>query len=174
MSENFDEIFDQRRHRRIAAPGQARVNFSGRWQVCDIVDLSGGGARFKSDIKPLESANVLVQLRGLGMIRAKVVKRDGSSFAVQFNAKDYDADALVDSLMLHANARLLAGDTETPEAQVPTTEKAPQAAGSDVVRALRSAQEAAWKNDEAAGQKKAKAEKPSRGGSAFLKFARRK
>jgi len=172
LSDNIDEIFDQRRHRRVSSQGQARVNFSGRWQACDIVDISGGGARFRSDIRPLESANVLVQLRGLGMIRARVVTRDSRSFAVEFNPKDYDPDALVDSLMLHANARLLAGDEEPAELQAPAEEKAPRLAGSEVVRALRSAQEAAWRADESAGG--AKTAKAARGGSAFLKFARRK
>ena len=108
MTQNFDEFFDQRRYRRVAMTGDARVNFGGRWHVCEIVDLSGGGARFRSEIRPIDGANVLVQLRGVGIVRALVVYRDKSCFAVKFNREDYDADALVDNLMLPANAELMA------------------------------------------------------------------
>ncbi len=135
MTANVDELFDQRRHRRVQSQGCARVNFGGRWHDCEILNVSGGGARFRSEIKPLPAANVLVQLRGLGMIRAKVVMRDGRSFAVQFNPEDYDLDALVDSLMLLANVSLLAGFDE--ETKTETAKQVPRP-GSEVVRALRS------------------------------------
>ena len=109
MSENFDEFFDQRRHRRVAMTGDARINFGGRWHTCRITDLSGGGGRFRSEIKPINGANVLVQLRGLGIVRGVVVHRDHSSFAIEFNRADYDVDALVDNLMLPANSALVGG-----------------------------------------------------------------
>ncbi len=135
MTANIDELFDQRRHRRVQSQGCARVNFGGRWHGCEIVDVSGGGARFRSEISPLTAANVLVQLRGLGMVRAKVVMRDGRGFAVQFNPKDYDRDALVDSLMLPANARLLAGAGSETKAEAAKPAPKP---GGEMVRALRS------------------------------------
>ena len=135
MTANFDELFDQRRHRRVQSQGSARVNFGGRWHDCETVDVSGGGARFRSEIKPLAAANVLVQLRGLGMVRAKVVMRNGRGFSVQFNPKDYDRDALVDSLMLPANARLLAGAGRETKAEAAKPAPRP---GSEMVRALRS------------------------------------
>ena len=138
MTQNFDELFHQRRHRRVESKGHARVNFGGRWHSSEIMDISGGGARFRGEIRPLVAANVLVQLRGLGMIRAKVVMRDSRSFAVQFNRKDYDPAALVDSLMLQANARLLAG-VEEKTATEKTAAKQARKPGSEVVRALRSA-----------------------------------
>ena len=109
MAENFDELFDQRQFRRVPALGQARVNFGGRWHNCQIVDLSGGGGRFRAQIKPLEGAAVLIQMRGLGIVRAKVADRSGGTFSVSFNTDDYDVDALVDNLMLQTNAKLLAG-----------------------------------------------------------------
>ena len=109
MAENFDELFDQRQFRRVAALGQARVNFGGRWHNCQIVDLSGGGGRFRAQIKPLEGAAVMVQMRGLGIVRAKVVDRSSGTFSLAFNSDDYDVDALVDNLMLQTNAKLLAG-----------------------------------------------------------------
>lgn len=109
MSENFDEFFDQRHHRRVAMNGDARINFGGRWHSCRVTDLSGGGGRFRSEIKPINGANVLVQLRGLGIVRGVVVHRDHSSFAIEFNRADYDVDALVDNLMLPANSALMAG-----------------------------------------------------------------
>ena len=109
MAENFDELFDQRQYRRVSALGQARVNFGGRWHNCQIVDLSGGGGRFRAQIKPLEGAAVMIQMRGLGIVRAKVVDRSGGTFSLAFNAEDYDVDALVDNLMLQTNAKLLSG-----------------------------------------------------------------
>jgi len=109
VAENFDELFDQRQFRRVPALGQARVNFGGRWHNCQIVDLSGGGGRFRAQIKPLEGAAVLIQMRGLGIVRAKVADRSGGTFSVSFNTDDYDVDALVDNLMLQTNAKLLAG-----------------------------------------------------------------
>ena len=109
VAENFDELFDQRQFRRVAALGQARVNFGGRWHNCQIVDLSGGGGRFRAQIKPLKGASVLIQMRGLGIVRAKVADRSGGTFSVSFNTDDYDVDALVDNLMLQTNAELLAG-----------------------------------------------------------------
>lgn len=109
VAENFDELFDQRQFRRVPALGQARVNFGGRWHSCQIVDLSGGGGRFRAQIKPLKGAAVLIQMRGLGIVRAKVADRSGGTFSVSFNTDDYDVDALVDNLMLQTNAELLAG-----------------------------------------------------------------
>ncbi len=111
MTEPVDELFDQRYHRRVSASGQARINYGGRWHVCQIVDLSGGGGRFRAQIKPVLGTNVLVQLRGVGMVRARVVNRNHGSFALAFNQKDYDVDTMVDNLMLAANAQLLAGKT---------------------------------------------------------------
>ena len=116
MTEPVDELFDQRYHRRVAACGQARINYGGRWHVCQIVDLSGGGGRFRAQIKPVLGANVLVQLRGVGMVRARVVTRDHGSFALAFNQKDYDVDTMVDNLMLAANAELLAA-AKSPETE---------------------------------------------------------
>ena len=147
MTANVDELFDQRRHRRVQSQGCARVNFGGRWHDCEIVDVSGGGARFRSEIKPLAAANVLVQLRGLGMVRAKVVTRDGRGFSVQFNPKDYDRDALVDSLMLPANAKLLAGAGRESKA----AKLAPKP-GSEMVRALRSERRGAATNPQDTSQ----------------------
>ena len=109
MSENIDEFFDQRRHRRVAMSGDARINFGGRWHSCRMTDLSGSGGRFRSEIKPINGANVLVQLRGLGIVRGVVVHRDHASFAIEFNRADYDIDALVDNLMLPANSALMSG-----------------------------------------------------------------
>lgn len=109
MAEKYDELFDQRRFRRVSALGQARVNSNGRWYPCQIVDLSGGGGRFRSKVKLLEGAAVLIQMRGLGIVRAKVADHGSGTFSVSFNAEDYDVDALVDNLMLQTNAKLLAG-----------------------------------------------------------------
>ena len=61
--------------------------------------------------------------------------RDGRGFAVQFNPKDYDQDALVDSLMLPANASLFAGVVKETKAE--TAKQAPRP-GSEMARALRS------------------------------------
>jgi len=114
----MDELFDQRRFRRVSAQGQARINFGGRWHVCRIVDLSGGGGSFRAEIKPLLGTNVLVQLRGVGIVRAKVVKRDQGTFGLAFDQSDFDVDAMVDNLMFQANARLLQGG-ETAEETAP-------------------------------------------------------
>jgi hypothetical protein len=149
VTANFDELFDQRRHRRVQSQGSARVNFGGCWHGCEIVDVSGGGARFRSEIKPLAAANVLVQLRGLGMVRAKVVTRNGRGFAVQFNPKDYDRDALVDSLMLQANAKLLTGAGRKTKAEAAKPAPGP---GSEVVRALRSEERGAAANPQDTSQ----------------------
>ncbi|MEM7171085.1 MAG: PilZ domain-containing protein [Pseudomonadota bacterium] len=107
MSESIDEFYDQRRHRRVPASGTARVNFGGQWHSCPLIDLSGGGASFEAKIRPLMGANILVQLRGVGIVRAKVVARSGNDFAVEFNQADFDAGTFVDNLMFQANATLL-------------------------------------------------------------------
>ena len=117
MTETFDEFFDQRRHRRVAVRGEARINYGGRWHSCNIIDLSGGGGRFSSEIKPIQGANVLVQLRGIGMVRGIVLHRDHEGFAVEFNRADYDRDTMVDNLMLSANSQLLDRSRGLPEAE---------------------------------------------------------
>lgn len=148
--QNFDEFFDQRRHRRVAMTGEARVNFGGRWHGCRIIDLSGGGGRFRSSIKPIEGANVLVQLRGLGIVRGKVVHRESACFSVEFNQEDYEPDALVDTLMLSANAELMSrkdelaagaavldiseGDAETADDEDETGHKKKKRAGGKLRR----------------------------------------
>jgi hypothetical protein len=106
-TQNFDEFFDQRHHRRVTINGEARINFGGCWHGCRIIDISGGGGRFRSTSKPGAGANVLVQLRGLGIVRGHVVHCESGSFSVQFNQEDYEPDALVDTLMLAANTHLL-------------------------------------------------------------------
>ena len=85
----------------------------------------------------------MVQLRGLGMVRAKVVMRNGRGFSVQFNPKDYDRDALVDSLMLPANAKLLAAVGR--ETKAAATKLAPRPE-SETVRALKSEERGAATN----------------------------
>ena len=64
MSENLDELFDQRYYRRVTADGQVRINFGGRWNDCQTVNISGGGGCFRSRIKPLMGSSVLIHLRG--------------------------------------------------------------------------------------------------------------
>ena len=118
------------------------TNFGGRWHDCQIVNLSGGGGAFRSAIRPLQGASVLVHLRGVGIVRAKVVGRGHATFALQFNEKDYDVDAMVDNLMLQANAKLMAGESvpkpaeeeaETP----PETEAAPDREGRKFLKAAK-------------------------------------
>ena len=117
MSENLDELFDQRYYRRVTADGQVRINFGGRWNDCQTVNISGGGGCFRSRIKPLMGSSVLIHLRGVGIVRAKVVGRGHATFALQFNEKDYDVDVMVDNLTLQANAKLLAAETEPEPAE---------------------------------------------------------
>ena len=112
MPEVIDEAYDQRHHRRVPVSLQARVNFAGRWHSCEIVDLSGGGAMLRAQITPAVDSTILVQLRGVGIIRAHVMKKDGRNFAVAFNRQDYDVDAMVDNLMLQANAKILGSKSE--------------------------------------------------------------
>ncbi len=127
MSEPIDEIYDQRQHRRVPATGSARVNFGGQWHSYPLLDLSGGGARFSAKLRPLIGTNVLVQLRGLGMVRAKVIKRGTADFAVVFNQEDFCSGDFVDNLMLYANAELMAPNAaKAPGVNAPGAEPAPQ------------------------------------------------
>jgi len=107
--DNFDESYDQRRFRRVRTNVPARVNFDGYWHNCNAADLSGGGAFFYSRLQPQIHSNVLIQIRGVGMVRARVVHRKEEGFSVEFNGKDVDQDAIVDNLTLIANKDLLEG-----------------------------------------------------------------
>ncbi len=104
--DTIDEFMDRRRHRRIDTQSSARINFDGFWHNCPTVDMSGGGGSFRSWLQPPVGSNVLVQMRGLGVIRARVTRRWDQGFAVEFDAEDYDADTLVDNLTLPANPGL--------------------------------------------------------------------
>ncbi len=121
MPEVFDEAYDQRLHRRVSVNLQARMNFGGRWQACEVIDLSGGGAMVRAEITPAVDSTILIQLRGVGIIRAQVKKKNGQSFAVSFNRQDYDVDAMVDNLMLQANSEVLGlnAAVSRPQASAP-------------------------------------------------------
>jgi len=107
--DDFDESYDQRRFRRVRTNVPARVNFDGYWHNCNAADLSGGGAFFFSRLQPQIHSNVLIQIRGVGMVRARVVHRKEEGFSVEFNDEDIDQDAIVDNLTLVANKGLLEG-----------------------------------------------------------------
>ncbi len=106
MGDHWNEIYDRREFRRLAAEGTVRINFYGAWYSCSVLDISGGGGRFQSSIRPQVGTNVLLQMRGLGTIRATVVRRSKEDFSLQFDLEDYDSDALVDNLSLPFNREL--------------------------------------------------------------------
>ena len=123
MADHWNEFFDRREFRRLAAEGKVRINFDGAWHTCELADISGGGARFRAAVRPLAGTNVLLQMRGLGMIRATVVRRSEEDFSLKFNSADYDSGALVDNFSLPLNQDLFPEADwaeEEPEPAAPT------------------------------------------------------
>lgn len=118
MGDHWNQIYDRREFRRLAAEGTVRINFYGAWYSCSVIDISGGGGRFQSSIRPQIGTNVLLQMRGLGTIRAKVVRRSKEDFSLQFDLDDYDSDALVDNLSLPFNRELFPEESEAEDAEL--------------------------------------------------------
>ncbi len=119
MSDRFDQIYDRRNFRRVSVDGNAKVHFDGIWNNCGIVDMSGGGACFKSRPKPALGTSVMVQIKGVGILRAEVVKTTLDDFSVSFNPADVDSDAVVDNLTFLVNRHLFASPSAAKHEAVP-------------------------------------------------------
>lgn len=90
---------DRRRHERIPLRLGGRFLLDGEDYPLVSVNVSCGGGLFRSKTVPPQQTRVVCYLDELGRIAGEVVRADGETFAVVFEATDRKRDKLADQLM---------------------------------------------------------------------------
>ena len=90
---------ERRRHQRIPLKLGGRYLLDGTDYPLVSVNVSCGGGLFKAETVPPESTQVICYLDELGRIAGNVIRSDGQSFAIVFEATDRKRDKLADQLM---------------------------------------------------------------------------
>ena len=84
----LDDPENRQRHPRLSVLIGATVSCGGTEIMCDVIDLSAGGAKVRSD-KPLtEGAAVVLSMEGVSDFHGTVAWRDGDQAGIQFRAGD--------------------------------------------------------------------------------------
>ncbi|MEL8056793.1 MAG: PilZ domain-containing protein [Pseudomonadota bacterium] len=102
VEENSSAVHDgpeRRRHQRVPLRLGGRFLLDGDDYPLVSVNVSCGGGLFKAKSPPPQSTKVICYLDELGRIAGDVIRSNGESFAVVFNATDRKRDKLADQLM---------------------------------------------------------------------------
>lgn len=90
---------ERRRHQRIRLKLGGRYLLDGSDYPLVSVNVSCGGGLFKAETVPPKATQVICYLDELGRIAGNVIRSDGQSFAIVFEATDRKRDKLADQLM---------------------------------------------------------------------------
>lgn len=90
---------DRRLHQRIPVKLGGRFLLEGDDYPLISVNVSCGGGLFRAKTVPPKTARIVCYLNELGRISGHVVRADGETFAVEFEATDRKRDKLADQLM---------------------------------------------------------------------------
>lgn len=114
---------ERRRYKRVTVPAKGHVMTGGQWYGCQVSDISGGGVSAKGSVALKVDTHVMFKMRGLGLVRCKVVQSDGDSFSLVFNLPEADRDRLIDNLILRHNQHLF-GEEGTEDIDDPSRDSA--------------------------------------------------
>jgi hypothetical protein len=100
---------ERRRYKRLAISRPVGLKLDQEPHDARIADVSAGGAKISTELRPPCGQVVLIQNAGLGDLPAVVLRHEPDSIAVQFELYDYEKNRLIEAL-----ATLL--DPSTPSA----------------------------------------------------------
>lgn len=80
---------DRRAHRRSRPEHPVAVLFGRKWESCEIIDVSQGGAAFRSDYRPAVDKEIIVRISDLGLFKCRVLRHGPEGFAARFEAADF-------------------------------------------------------------------------------------
>ena len=84
---------DRRAHRRSKPDHPVAVLFGRSWESCEIIDVSQGGAAFRSAHRPEVDKEIIVRIAELGLFQCRVLRHWPDGFAARFEAADFGFDA---------------------------------------------------------------------------------
>ena len=80
---------ERRAHPRSRANHAVALLFGGAWQACEILDVSQGGAAFRSAQRPPLDSEIIVRIAELGLFKCRVLRHLPEGFAARFEAADF-------------------------------------------------------------------------------------
>ena len=101
---------ERRRFRRVRLDLPGRLFFPeiGKETVCNVADLSPGGASLDSDYAPDSGVQVVLYIDGFGRFEGTAVRRDGRpGFGMRFNATVLKREKIAEQLTLFMNKALI-------------------------------------------------------------------
>ena len=95
---------EQRRFQRVplSLPGRYLDPVRGEFK-CELVDVSPGGARIRTDVPPAVGEEIIMLFEGLGRITGEVLRAGQAGFAVSFLAGERKRDRLADAITWNYN-----------------------------------------------------------------------
>lgn len=95
---------EQRRYQRVPLqlPGRYLDPVRGEFK-CELVDVSPGGARIRTDVPPPVGEEIVMLFEGLGRITGEVLRAGRAGFAVSFLAGERKRDRLADAITWNYN-----------------------------------------------------------------------
>lgn len=77
-------VTERRNHRRGAITSQAKLIIRNESYTAVIVDISAGGAQVRCTVVPRTGTEIAIEISGLGLLPARVIRRLPNSIAVEF------------------------------------------------------------------------------------------
>jgi len=98
---------DRRRHKRIEADLKGRyLGPDGDEHVCEIENISAGGALVRAAHPPQKGARVVIYFNDLGRFDSQVVRTEDDGFAVRFKCGAAKLDKTADALTWLQNRKI--------------------------------------------------------------------
>lgn len=94
---------------------------AGQWYACEVVDISGGGLYANGKVSLEPDSLVMFKMRGIGLVRCKVVKCEEDSFSLVFDIPEAERERLIDNLVLRSNKHLFS-DANTDVIENPNSD----------------------------------------------------
>jgi hypothetical protein len=96
---------DRRRYRRVDMdlPGRIFLPAEQREEVCQIFDLSAGGARISCEFNLAAGTTVILYIDSFGRFEGNIVRLTGGDFGVQFNCPVLKRERITEQLTVFLN-----------------------------------------------------------------------
>lgn len=102
---------ERRRFRRVRLdlPGRLFIPAVGEEAVCQVSDLSPGGANVVCALSPAGGTKVVLYVDGFGRFEGQIVRRETASFGVRFSCTVLKRERIAEQLTLFLNNALVDG-----------------------------------------------------------------
>jgi hypothetical protein len=104
---------ERRRHARVSLRLHGRFWSEAHGEhACRLVDISPGGARILSRLKPAQGDRIVLLVNGIGRLEGDVVRSGEEDFSMAFRATDRKRDKLADAITWRFNKERLGLDED--------------------------------------------------------------